>query len=154
MLPLMYLAYQIRYLDEVEEVAELLAPSFPDPVSARLGLHELILNALEHGNLGITYAEKSELVKAGRWRDEVLHRLNAPANKHKKIHLHLLQSDDNLTVYVRDEGEGFNWRPYFEHTEERLHHLHGRGIALAKELCFDRLIYSQKGNEVLATVDV
>lgn len=148
----MYHAYQIRYLEEVEEVAELLATHFPHADSARLGVHELILNALEHGNLGITYEEKTQLVQAGCWREEVIRRQNDPRHQHKKVRLHLLKQHNHLELYIRDDGEGFNWYPYLECSEDRLHHPHGRGIALAKELCFDRLMYSEKGNELVAVV--
>jgi hypothetical protein len=37
------------------DVATILANACPDPDSAVVGLTELLLNAVEHGNLGITY---------------------------------------------------------------------------------------------------
>jgi hypothetical protein len=148
----MHQSYQIQYLEEIDQVAESLATYFPDAKLARLGLHELLLNALEHGNLGITYDEKTALVHTGNWRQEALRRLALPQNQHKQIHTHLLQSDHGLTLYIRDEGQGFVWQPYLECSAERLHHPHGRGIALAKELCFESLTYSALGNEVVARV--
>ena len=42
-----------------------------EPDLAGMGLVELLVNAVEHGNLGITFHEKSELLSAGRWEEEV-----------------------------------------------------------------------------------
>lgn len=150
----MHRSYHIHHLEEIDKAAEQLATYFPDIKTARLGLHELLLNALEHGNLGITYDEKTTLVREGTWREEVMRRLHLPQNQHKKIHTHLLENDRGLTLYIRDEGKGFNWQPYLTCSATRLHHPHGRGIALAKEFCFDELTYSVRGNEVVARVGV
>jgi anti-sigma regulatory factor (Ser/Thr protein kinase) len=141
---------EVQNLDEVEATATELATLFPDAAMARLGLRELILNAVEHGNLEISYEEKGNLLAQGRWREEVQYRLTQPQYRHKKVRLKLIRDAGKLALYIADEGKGFNAKPYLECSAERLTHSHGRGIALAKQLCFDQLVYSDKGNEVLA----
>ncbi len=57
-----------------------------------------------------------------------------------------------LTFRIVDEGEGFEWKRYLEIRPERLLDAHGRGIALARALCFSDLEYREPGNEVVASV--
>ena len=61
--------FQFRTLEEANILATFIAQCCPVPTSASLGLSELMVNAIEHGNLGITYAEKSSLVKGGTWQN-------------------------------------------------------------------------------------
>ena len=52
----------------------------PDPEAVIIGLTELLVNAVEHGNLGITYEDKTALNAAGTWDTEVRRRLALPEN--------------------------------------------------------------------------
>ena len=60
------------------------------------------------------------------------------------------RKERELYFHIRDEGEGFDWRSYLQFDPERAFDTHGRGIALARNLSFARLIYQGRGNEVLA----
>ena len=60
--------FRFRSLDEAAALAALLSSLCPNPDMAAIGLSELLVNAVEHGNLGITYAEKSTLMSGGNWR--------------------------------------------------------------------------------------
>jgi DNA-binding response OmpR family regulator len=60
------------------DLASGLARGCPDPKRVVLGLQELLTNAVEHGNLGISYADKTRLVLENRWVDEVERRLSQP----------------------------------------------------------------------------
>ncbi len=51
--------FRLCTFEEAKNLAFLIANCFPDPRSAVYGLNELLINAVEHGNLGITYDEKS-----------------------------------------------------------------------------------------------
>ena len=51
--------FSFRTLDEARHLAALLAKSCPEPEHKTRGLSELLVNAVEHGNLGITYQEKA-----------------------------------------------------------------------------------------------
>jgi len=70
--------YSFRTLAEANDLALLLADASMNPTRTVNGNAELLINAVEHGNLGITYAEKGQLIAAGRWEEEVATRLRDP----------------------------------------------------------------------------
>ncbi len=53
--------FSIRSTEDANTLAVQLASFCPDPIKSVLGLGELLVNAVEHGNLGITYSEKTLL---------------------------------------------------------------------------------------------
>ena len=63
--------FRFRSLNEAKELALWLADASPDPGRTVNGYSELLINAVEHGNLGITYAEKGRLLSNGLWLDEI-----------------------------------------------------------------------------------
>lgn len=144
--------FQFRTLEEAKNVAYYIASCCPDPENTVFGLSELMINAVEHGNLGITYAEKSALVREGIWEKEVNARLTLPENQEKFASLSFELKDSQVTIRIEDRGKGFNWKEYVEFSPQRLTHLHGRGIALAKTMCFTDLVYNDAGNQVTCTL--
>lgn len=146
--------FRFRTPAEARDIAALVANMAPDPARVVLGLSELMLNAVEHGNLGITYDEKSALIQENRLMDEVEQRLERPEQRNRYAVLHCERTDGEVRFLVRDEGQGFNWQPYLEITPERAFDTHGRGIAMSRMISFDRLEYRGRGNEVLAIVSV
>ncbi len=58
-----------------------------------------------------------------------------------------------ISIQVEDPGPGFNWKNYLEFNIDRATDSHGRGIALAKALSFDSLVYSEQGNCVTAIIN-
>ena len=63
--------FRFRTLEDARALAAACAALCEEPDLAGMGLAELLVNAIEHGNLGITFHEKSELLAAGRWEEEV-----------------------------------------------------------------------------------
>jgi hypothetical protein len=53
-----------------------------------VGICELLLNAVEHSNLGITYEEKTRLDEPGTWEAEVHRRLRLPEYANTQAHVH------------------------------------------------------------------
>jgi hypothetical protein len=49
---------------------------------------------------------------------------------------------------VKDEGPGFDWRAFLELDPQRAFEPNGRGIALARQLCFRDMEFLGSGNEV------
>jgi CheY-like chemotaxis protein len=138
--------FLFRTQAEATNLACAIAVCFPEPESAALGLRELMLNAIEHGNLGIGYREKGRLLREGGWKDEVERRLGLPENRNKFASLTFKVSDDAIVVHIEDRGEGFDWRQYLEFTYDRVGNLNGRGIASAREVSFPGLEYLGPGN--------
>ena len=144
--------FRIRDLHEANLVALQVAHLCPQPERAVTGISELLLNAVEHGNLKIGYQEKGRLMRNGQWREEIQRRLDAVENTAGYIELEFDVNADRVLIRVRDQGDGFDWRPYLELDPARAFDPHGRGIALARLSSFDTLEFRGKGNEVFATV--
>lgn len=144
--------FVFRTMEEGFNLATLLANACPSPATVVLGLSELLFNAVEHGNLGITYEDKSRLNELGEWEAEVERRQALPENAEKRVIVQVERKDNEIRFLVRDQGPGFDWQSYLEISPERVFDSHGRGIALARKFSFERLEYNDKGNEVLGVV--
>lgn len=142
----------VRTIDDARDAGTFIAALCPDPVNAVIGLTELIVNGVEHGNLGITYEEKSELNAAGRWDEEVERRLALPENAAKTVEVSFERDDQEIVIGIRDAGPGFDWRRYVEPDPSRVYDTHGRGIVIARRLSFDGLEYHGSGNEVVGRI--
>jgi CheY-like chemotaxis protein/anti-sigma regulatory factor (Ser/Thr protein kinase) len=138
--------------EDARALAALLVRVYPDPDRVAVGVWELIINAVEHGNLEISYEEKTRLMAERRMMAEVAERLTWPGFR-DRIAIAVLERDaDSLTLIVEDQGPGFDWKPYLELAPDRAFHTHGRGIAMAKALSFDEITYEGRGNRVIAKV--
>lgn len=144
--------FLFQTLDHANDLSTLLAKACPDPGRVVTGLSELMVNAIEHGNLGIQYHEKTRLNEEGRWHEEIDRRLKLPENQNKFAELTFQRNEQNITITIKDQGSGFDWNKYLELDPERAFDNHGRGIAMAKMLSFDQLEYQGCGNEVTVTV--
>ena len=146
--------FEFRTLSDVDSLAALVASACPDPDRVIRGLNELMLNAVEHGNLGISYPEKSALNLAGTWLAEVEHRLALPQYARKCATLLFDRSDAGISITITDEGPGFDWNEYLEISVARIFDSHGRGIAIARSLSFDGLEYLGNGNQVRVRINL
>lgn len=140
--------FRFRTLEQARQLAALLAHAYPNPSRVVTGLLELLLNAVEHGNLGITYDEKSRFLEDGTLDDEITRRLREPAYADRHASATFIRHGDALHLSVIDEGDGFDWRPFLQLDPRRAFDSHGRGIATARMLCFDSLEYHGAGNHV------
>lgn len=149
---LQHAKFSFRTLDEAKDLALLLADISMNPELTVSGYAELLINAVEHGNLGISYAKKGQLLDEDRWEDEIQNCLQLPAYADRRVEVVLTKGPDAVVVTITDQGDGFDWHKYLTFDPERAFDLHGRGIAIAKSLSFDSLEYRGKGNSVVATV--
>ena len=140
--------FEFRTPTDVKTLAVFLARFFPKPETAAIGASELMVNAIEHGNLEISYELKGDLLKRNEWHHEVSRRLGLPQYQNRKAWVRLSFLPDRIELLISDDGEGFDWRRYEQISEDRLFDLHGRGIALARQHCFDGLEFLGCGNQV------
>ncbi len=138
--------------EDARALAALLVRVYPDPDRVAVGVWELIINAVEHGNLEISYEEKTRLMAERRMLAEVNERLSWPRFRDRVAIVVLERDAQSLTLIVEDQGPGFDWKPYLELAPDRAFHTHGRGIAMAKALSFDEIVYEGRGNRVTAKV--
>jgi anti-sigma regulatory factor (Ser/Thr protein kinase) len=120
----------------------------------RLGLNELIINAIEHGNLGISYQEKTELLTQGvdEYFELLRIRCENPEYQKKFVTIKFHCQSDSARWEIIDAGTGFDWRNLQSPLDElTTGHPHGRGIFLAR--CqFNTLEFNEEGNKVIATL--
>ena len=144
--------FVFRSPEEARNIAALVANTAPEPGRVVLGLSELMLNAIEHGNLHIGYDEKTRLIEAGTLHEEIARRLATPEQQGRFCELEVRQDTGQVSFLIRDQGAGFDWQNYLEMSPERAFDTHGRGIAMSRMLSFDHLEYRGRGNEVMAVV--
>ncbi len=133
----------------INQIALQVGSLVPDSeiINLKIGMEEMIKNAAEHGNLGITFEEKNKALEAGTFGELLQSKLAQGTNAKKRITVSPELSPDNLTVAIRDEGEGFDWRALPELSAETLLKCNGRGIFLTK-IYYDEVRYNNAGNEV------
>ena len=146
--------FRFRTLEAARDLATMLANACPEPGKAVIGLSELLINAVEHGNLGISYDEKSRLREENRWEAEVERRLQDPVLGARQVEVHLLRGKDAIEISITDQGEGFDWQNYLDMDPARAFDTHGRGIAMSRMISFDRLEYRGCGNQVVVGINL
>lgn len=144
--------FSFRTIEEAESLATFMAHCFPEPERVFPGLMELMSNAIEHGTYGIGYDRKSELIESGTLRAEIIHRQNASEYAGKFVEAVVTHNENGIYAVVTDQGPGFNWKRYMTIEPSRARDNHGRGIAQANALSFDKLTFNEAGNQAIGFV--
>jgi DNA-binding response OmpR family regulator len=152
-----------------EESRRLVFPSSPEIVPAIIGnlcaslplvfdlttierieiaLGEMIQNALEHGNLEISYEEKARAHDAGVYLELLNSRLRDTGFGSRAIDVFYHLWPEGVEFTIRDQGKGFDWRGVMDaiYADGIVRHS-GRGIILTSYFV-DEIKYNEKGNEV------
>jgi hypothetical protein len=140
--------FRCKNLSEAETLSKMLAKLFPNPLKVIMGITELLINSVEHGNLGITYKEKTALVKNGNWADEIDNRLTLEQYKEKFTTINFSHNHEGLKLSIKDQGKGFDYEKYLKVDPSRAFDPHGRGNAVAAMISFDKVEFIGVGNEV------
>lgn len=143
-------SFEIQKMADVEPLACFIANFFPDPEIALPGIASLLSNAVEHGNLEIGYDKKADLINRGALQKEIEDRQNIAPFNERIVKADVTRTDDEVTLRIEDEGRGFDSSKYMEIDPARALDPHGRGIAQANKISFDRIEYNDKGNIVTA----
>jgi serine phosphatase RsbU (regulator of sigma subunit)/DNA-binding response OmpR family regulator len=117
-----------------------------DTEMLKMALGEIVLNAIEHGNLGITMEEKAKAVKKGSFEDLIKQRKRDPKYADRMVTLHIHMDQDTLEYHVIDEGEGFDYEKGFN-PDPNAHIGSGLGVQIAKTF-FNEVRYEGCGNSV------
>ena len=112
-------------------------------------VREVVVNAVEHGNLEIGFDEKSESMKAGRYFELLQERRTDPRFRSRKVVVEYSISPSRATFRVTDEGDGFDYRRFVQADGAPSAQLleHGRGLFITMS-AFDRVLFNEKGNQV------
>ncbi|MCB1166199.1 MAG: ATP-binding protein, partial [Leptospiraceae bacterium] len=116
----------------------------------RIGLREILINAIEHGNLAITYEEKSRELSTGNYSEFIALRQTHPDYRGRTATVDYNLDDSGVIYRIQDQGSGFNHDTLASRLaipESGELPLHGRGIMITRN-AFDLVEYNDKGNEV------
>ena len=126
-----------RYVDESQAT------------TLRIMLREMLLNAIEHGNLGIDFDTKTTALMQESYFSLLDERRRQTPYRDRVVLIDALISADKLAFRVTDEGEGFDHRKMLAKlTDEKNETAHGRGIVMTIQE-FDVVRYNEKGNSVV-----
>jgi len=111
-------------------------------------LREIVVNAVEHGNLEISFEEKTASQRDGTYHELLRRRRLHPAYRQRRIAVEYSISAVRATFRVTDEGKGFDTSAWVKAEEIDAGLLeHGRGIFMTRS-GFDQVVYSDLGNQV------
>ncbi|HEY1406941.1 MAG TPA: ATP-binding protein, partial [Spirochaetota bacterium] len=119
-------------------------------VLLRLALREMVFNAIEHGNLGISFEDKTAAMAEDRYFALIRERQNDPAYAAKQVTVEYQLDHEKISYLVTDEGKGFNHHKMMNKTDDANDDMipHGRGVSMAKNI-FSSIRYNRIGNSVL-----
>lgn len=144
--------FEFRSHKEAQWVTSLLAKACPHPERVATGLFELLVNAIEHGNLNLSYAEKTQHQANGSWETELEQRLADPVLGLRSVSVNYQRQADGICFTITDQGQGFDWAQFIDTESMSYLDSHGRGILIARKLSFDQVNYQGCGNTVQATL--
>jgi PAS domain-containing protein len=117
----------------------------------RIGLREMIINAIEHGNLEIMYEEKTDALMNDTYRELIEERRNRSSSADRKVTIEYQIDPDRAVFKITDDGKGFDHKKALDkdvYEQNKNGIPHGRGIMMSKEI-FDEIKYNETGNQVL-----
>lgn len=111
-------------------------------------LYEVAINAIEHGNLGISYEAKKEWIEKNIYHEKLSELLKTEKAKNTFVEIKLNIENDCITLIVEDKGQGFNPNMEMEKIKkESLTRNSGRGMMMMKSY-FDEIKYNKTGNAI------
>lgn len=145
-----------NHLASAEEVTQLVTKNLKRLVDQkqakliRIAIREMIINAIEHGNLGISFREKSQAMVDDSYFDFIAQRRNEPGYRDRRVTVSYTAEEERIVYVITDEGNGFDHRKVMGNNSRGANRrmlAHGRGISMAKNI-FDSIRYNKKGNQV------
>ena len=112
-----------------------------------MAFREALINAYEHGSLGIPFREKRRLLEEGLYFEHLLE-TEAACGQRIRIALALLREGGNSLVKLSIEDEGAGFTPAPARIEEAAGMaVSGRGLKMMRRYS-DALYFNEKGNSV------
>ncbi|MBL8022050.1 MAG: ATP-binding protein [Leptospirales bacterium] len=119
--------------------------------SLKVCIREMIINAIEHGNLGISFDEKTEAQNEGTYFSLLISRQTDAVYSNRQVTLVYSLTSRRAVFRITDQGDGFDHAEIMGRDIRRpeyFHLMHGRGIAMAR-IEFDTVKFNKKGNSVV-----
>ena len=117
-------------------------------------LREIVVNAVEHGSLEISFDEKSESMRAGGYFELLRERRADPRFRSRKVAVEYSISSNRVVFRVTDEGPGFDYKEFIRGGDVPAEELleHGRGLFITMR-AFDKVLFNERGNQVTLVKD-
>ena len=116
----------------------------------RIATREVIINAIEHGNLGISFDEKQAALAENRYLKLFRERHNEPRYAGRLVRVVYTLNQEYFGLTVEDEGDGFDHQDFLTNKLPALKASlsgHGRGLMLAHAE-FHEMTFNETGNQV------
>jgi anti-sigma regulatory factor (Ser/Thr protein kinase) len=115
----------------------------------RIMLREMLLNAIEHGNLEIDFDTKTQALMTETYFELIDERRRTEPYRNRVVTVDCVIDAQKIAFRITDEGNGFDHRAMIAKlTDERNETAHGRGIVMTLQE-FDKVRYNDKGNSVV-----
>ena len=116
-----------------------------------IAVRELVINAIEHGNLELSYEDKSRALDRGNLAHVIANRQRQAEFCQRRTTVRVLRRGSSVSIRVTDQGRGFDWKRLPDPTDgSYLLADHGRGVLLAR-MAVDDLTFNEAGNEARLT---
>lgn len=139
-----------RIADIVGDIIAVTRPQRHFGGQMEVALYEALYNAIEHGNLALSFTEKKRLIECGRYDEFIAERRALKPYADRAVTVLLQVTPERLIITVSDEGDGFDWRAHLgpkDDDESALLDVNGRGITIMQS-AFDTVRYNDPGNTV------
>jgi len=119
----------------------------------QIALQEVLINAIEHGNLEIDFKKKTELKqKGGNYYELLIEESSKEHIKKRRVYVDYSLTPRKVIYRITDDGKGFNWKEFIDgessyFVESILTTYHGIGLQMVKK-SFDEINFNEKGNEI------
>lgn len=121
----------------------------------RAALHELLLNAVEHGSLELSFRAKHEALAGNTYEELLGRRRRDPRYRDRRVTIRIIHDRRARAVEFRiaDEGRGFDWKGILsgDPGPVPVQAPCGRGLMVARAL-FPDLTYNDRGNEAILAI--
>ncbi len=114
-----------------------------------VAIFEMLMNAVEHGNCNISYAEKTQWLETrGDILDLIRKKTRNPSVRAKRVFFSYRITPERSFFTIKDQGNGFDWRGHLEKRKKEVNlGMHGHGIQMTGHY-MENLSYNETGNEV------
>ncbi|MDH3602738.1 MAG: anti-sigma factor antagonist [Candidatus Tectomicrobia bacterium] len=137
-------------LSTVNEMLSRLGPdcSASDVHAIRLSLAEVLMNAIEHGNLGIDSDQKQAALARDRFEELVEERQRQKPYASRLVTISYTHTAAYMSVTIRDEGLGFDWQSISSMPlAEEMPPSQGQGLRIVRSY-IDYCVFHHPGNTV------
>ena len=128
-------SFELRRIEEVELLCDLLIPYFPEASRdlSYLGLREILTNAIVHGNLEIESSLREGSDGLRLYLNQIETRVACSPFRERRAYLYIERDDRKIQVTVTDQGSGFDLAEV-EAAQQAAGALrqHGRGLQLTR----------------------